>query len=215
MKPQPLIIALFAVGTIGLAASEGGAPAPDSKADPPVFVGGIGAPTGMGRPDVIGKWKSWMLKESIDITTAQMWQVEVIYTNEWVDIQALGRPPLRSRAEVNKIHKRAFEQVRAILTPEQRVKFNLLPQHLGGGLTTRSPWDRADQLDKLVHLTPAQKEQALSVFIAAAEELGEAGAGAPSAQLATINRTMRRMIRSILTPEQQKIWDASRRSHGA
>jgi len=214
MKFQSLVIALFAVGTIGLRAAEGTAPAPDSKADQPVFVGGIGAPTGMGRPDIIGKWKSWMLKESIDITTAQMWQVEVIYTNEWVDIQALGRPPLRDRAEVNRIHRRAFEQVRVILTPEQRAKFNLLPQHLGGGLTTRSPWDRVDQLDKLVHLSAAQKEQALSVYIAATEELEETGAGTPSAQLFTINRTMRRMIRSILTPGQQAIWQVAPQTKG-
>ena len=215
MKPHPLVLILSAAGALVLGAAPDKASTPAATADQPVFVGGIGAPTGMGRPDIIGKWKSWMLKESIGITTPQMWQVEVIYTNEWVDIQALGRPPLRNRAEVNRIHQRAFDQVRALLTPEQRAKFNLLPQHLGGGLSTRSPWDRVDRLDTLVHLSPLQRDQALSVFIAATEEFEETGAGASPAQRAIIVRTTSRMIRSILTPEQQKLLDAGRRPHGA
>jgi hypothetical protein len=199
MRPQASILVAF----VGLALCPGG------RADDPIFVGGIGSPVfNSCRPDALGKGIAWTLKDAIDLTTPQARQAEIIFTNEWVDIQALG--PFPRQSAVMPIRRRTVEQVRALLTPGQRAKFDVYPQRYGGGMFGLSPWDRLDRLDRLLHLTPSQKEGALKVLVEGTEVLMELQAPAEAPNARRVRAAMIADLRAVLSPEQQRILDESR-----
>ena len=151
------------------------------------------------------------LGNALGLTSAQTYKIELIVTQERADRYALGSVP--SKADDARIKQHAGDQIRALLTPEQRVKFNLVPERLGGGLIGKSPWDQLDRLDKLVHLTPAQKKPILDELIDRTENLMENQAPERAAEAREIRLGMNAEIRALLTPEQQKILDASVEKH--
>jgi len=99
--------------------------------------------------------------------------------------------------------------IRALLTPAQQAKYDRTPQNLGGGLTLMPPETKLARLDALVRLSGPQKTAARKIFeteldallaIPQAERQAQ-GAGARQAAIAG--------VRALLTPEQQKIFDAA------
>jgi|GEM_PF-2557632 len=176
-----------------------------SKASDPVFVGGVGSTIVHARPEITGELRAQWLKDAIDLTTEQTDKIAILFINEKVELNALGYVP--PHGAVAAVRQRYLEQVRALLTPGQRAKFNLIAQKFGGGRIGRSPWDLVDQLDKLVHLTPAQKSAALDVFIAGTELVTENDGPEQAAMARKIRLAMKDDIRGLLTPDQQKIWD--------
>lgn len=180
-----------------------------------VVPGGVvasGHPSGSGdgdqtcRPEVIGQTRARELEHALELTTTQTHQVVDISIQESADCQALGPSPSPSSTL---IRQRARDQIRALLTPEQRAKFNLIPERLGGGLIGKSPWEQRERLDKLVHLTPAQKQPVLDALIDRTENLMENQGREQTARAQEIRSITNAEIRALLTPEQQKILDAS------
>jgi beta-lactamase regulating signal transducer with metallopeptidase domain len=185
----------------------------NSNTDDPIFTGGIVTPK--ISPELLGQSMAWDLKNAIDgLTTPQMHKIAAILIDEWADRETLSWAKMSSPATVAPIRKRALDQVRALLTPEQRVQFDLIPQNLGGGLVGMSPWDQLDRLNKLVHLTAAQKSAALEVYIQGTEILMENRAPDQAAEAGKIRVAMRKYISALLTPEQQKIWNAAPQTKG-
>lgn len=189
-------------------------PCGNSKANDPIFVGGVGGPdVSQGSPELVGNIRARELKDALGLTTGQTWQIANIYIQEWVDKEWLG--PLPSPEAFAPVRQRALDQVRALLTPEQRAQFNLLPLWSGGGLTTRSPWDQVDMLDKLVHLSPHEKALALRAYIETTEglmEIPEAGRTSPLA--VELHVATRNYIRTLLTPEQRRVWELTSQKKG-
>ncbi len=184
----------------------------DAKPDDPIFVGGIGAtgtPYGFS-PVVYAKVLS--LQESIGLTESQMATIGVLFMREDRDKGALGRnPPARAVAQ---LHKLVLNQIRTLLTPGQRVQFNLLPSGNGGGLVGMGPWNQLNRLNKLVNLTEAQKWPLLQAYVADTEKLMECQTPELASQAKAARLALLRDVRALLTPEQRKIWDATPRKDG-
>jgi hypothetical protein len=112
------------------------------------------------------------------------------------------------------IRPRMHAELRAILTPEQRKKYDRTPQIDGGGLTLQTPENKAGRLDALVKLTPRQMTQTRAIFsdeldaLLALLEADRLRGGAP------IRQETRAKIRAILTPEQQGIYDVASQGLG-
>lgn len=169
-----------------------------------------GPQAGECRPEALGLGRARELEKALGLTTIQTHEVADISTQESADCQALGPLPSPSSAT---IRQRARDQIRALLTPEQRAKFNLVPERLGGGLTGKSPWEQLERLDKLVHLTPAQKQPVLNEFIDRTENLMENQGPEKTARAQEIRSVMNAEIRALLTPEQRVVLDALLEKH--
>jgi hypothetical protein len=167
---------------------------------------------GSPRPDILGKTRSQALQQAIGLSDELTFKIERILTQEAADCQAMGPPPW---PPASPIRQRARDDIRALLTPEQRAKFNLVPESHGGGLFGLSPWEQLARLDKLVHLAPEQKPPVLEALIDRTENLMENHGPEKVAKRDEIRRVMYTEIRAMLTAEQQKILDASLEKHGA
>ena len=166
--------------------------------------------SGTPRPEVLGRSRARELESALDLTTVQTHQIANIITQETADCQALGPAPW---PPAHPIRQRARDQIRALLTPEQRAKFNLIPEKMGGGLTGLSPWEQLDKLDKLVHLAPGQKKPVLDELIDRTENLMENQAPEQASKAQEIRLVISAEIRALLTPEQQKILDTAEAKH--
>lgn len=180
-----------------------GGPAPS---DPTRFEDHSGA-AGIPNTGAMAKYTAAGLQDTLGLTVAQARQIELILSQESGDIQMHGG--VRSPDFVIPAQLHARSQIRALLTPEQRAQYNLIPWYFGGGLVGLSPWVQLDQLDRLAHLTSAQKKAALEIYIEGTETLMENRAPKPTAQTRETRFAVRKEIRALLTPEQQKIWDAT------
>lgn len=151
------------------------------------------------------------LQHNLGLTDAQTYKIELIFIQENVDFHPAGRTAERilSKAEVASIRQRTRDQIRVLLTPTQRANFNLISQKNGGGLIGASPWKQLERLDKLVHLTAAQKQPILDELIDRTENLMENKAPEQAAKEQEIRLAMNAEIRALLTPEQQTILDDS------
>lgn len=167
---------------------------------------------GAPRPEIQGKIRSQALQQAIGLSDELTYKIELILTQEAADCQAMGPPPWPPAAP---IRQRARDDIRALLTLEQRVKFNLVPESHGGGLFGLSPWEQLARLDKLVHLAPEQKQPVLEALIDRTENLMENHGPEKVAKRDEIRRIMYAEIRAMLTAEQQKVLDASLEKHGA
>jgi hypothetical protein len=163
-------------------------------------------------PMDIGERRAWKLTRVLNLTAAQNEKIAVIFAGEITAINALGnRPPAR---EQRLIRYRTADQIRTLLTARQKEAFNLIPYEDSGGLFGLSPQEQADRLDSLVNLTRAQKAAALNVYIAETEKLMENLEPEKIAKGWDIRFATDETIRALLTPKQQKIWDATPESKG-
>ena len=167
---------------------------------------------GPPRPEIQGKVRSLALQQAIELSNEQTFKIERILTKEAADCQAMGPPPW---PPASPIRQRARDDIRALLTPGQRAKFNLVPESSGGGLFGLSPWEQLAWLDKLVHLSPEQKPPVLNGLIDRTENLMENHGPEKAGKRNEIRAEMYVEIRALLTPEQQKILDASLEKHAA
>jgi Spy/CpxP family protein refolding chaperone len=147
------------------------------------------------------------LCDTLDLTTAQTAKVKIILSEELAALYAPGK------TAVKPIRQQAQAQIRALLTPGQRAKFNLIPQKEGGGLVGRTPWEQLDRLEKLVHLTASQKQPVLNELIDRTENLMENQAPEQTARRDEIRQVFDGEIRALLTPAQQKLLDAALAEH--
>ena len=180
-------------------------PAPESSDG--IIVGGIGAasrPYGLS-PAAYGKVLE--LREDIGISESQMVAIGILYMQEDRDRAALGRSP--SQRDLIRLHRGTLNRVRILLSPGQRVQFNLIPASFGGGLMGMSPWSQLDRLDRLVGLAESQRWPLLKVYLSGTEHLMECQMPALVSQAKSVRLGMFRDIRSLLTPAQQRIWDAT------
>ncbi len=136
--------------------------------DPTRGYPGSGGPP---RPDILGKNRSQALQQAIGLTNEQTFKIERILTQETADCQAMGAAALAVGGTGSAW--RARDEIRALLTPLQRAKFNLVPESHGGGLFGPSPWEQLARLDKLIHLAPEQKQPVLEALIDRTENLME------------------------------------------
>ncbi len=104
--------------------------------------------------------------------------------------------------------------IREVLTPAQRIKYDRAPQISGGGLTLALPENKVTRLDQLVRLNADQKAQALKIFTAEFDALLALTEADRLAGGANARQTMREAIRAILKPEQQVKYDAAPQSKG-
>lgn len=113
--------------------------------------------------------------------------------------------PIRSKMQA---------QIRAILTPEQRQKYDRTPQMYGGGLTLMTPEDQVARLNTLFTLTDAQKAVALKIFDDELEALLAIPEGDRLTKGGNARRAALADVRAILTPEQQKTYDRTPQMYG-
>ena len=158
-------------------------------------------------PDWVAENIAYFLKRALKLSAGQTSQIELILKRGAGDVLALGAAP--PPAALAAIRQRMRDQIRPLLTEEQRARFNLISQQAGGGLVGMSPWDQVNRLDQLVHLTPAQKKAVLDEYIDLVENLMEAQAPEQAAQAKEVRKTIKKEIRALLTPEQRKLWDAT------
>ena len=153
------------------------------------------------------------LNTLVPLTDAQKAVALKIFDDE---LEALLAIPEADRPAQGAVARRAaLADVRAILTPEQQKTYDRTPQSNGGGLTLMSPENKLARLNALVALTDAQKAVALKIFDEELEALLAIPEADRPAQGAVARRTALADIRVILTPEQQKIFDATPQSRGS
>jgi hypothetical protein len=175
------------------------------NAGDPLFVGGTGSTIVRSRPEIRGEMRAWWLKDELNLTTEQTDRIAILFVNESVEMDALGYVP--PRGAVTAVRQRWLAQVRDLLTPDQRGKFNLIAQSYGGGRVGKSPWDLLERLDKLVHLTPVQKTAALDILIRGTEFVTESDGPDQAAMVRKIHQAMKAEIRGLLTTDQLKLWE--------
>lgn len=128
--------------------------------------------------------------------------------------ESLAVPVERRTLDDGSIRKKMRADIREVLTPAQRIKYDRAPQINGGGLTQALPENRVIRLDQLVRLNADQKAQALKIFnteleaILALPETERAIGGMPA------RKATREAIRAILNPEQQAKYDAAPQTKG-
>jgi hypothetical protein len=126
----------------------------------------------------------------------------------------LGTLSSAERLQDFKILGKMRTDIRDVLTPEQRKKYERTPQTNGGGLTVARPENKLERLDQLVALTAEQKTQAMRIFNTEFEALlalpdSERTMGGMTARKAT-----REAIRAILDSGQQAKYDVAPQSKG-
>jgi Spy/CpxP family protein refolding chaperone len=99
-------------------------------------------------------------------------------------------------------------EVRSLLTPEQRSKYDVSPQSLGGGLPA-DPANMAASLDQVVGLTSEQKKKATDILW---DDIMDQIAALPADQNLrgfAWRDKVRDRLREVLTPEQQAKFDTT------
>ena len=127
---------------------------------------------------------------------------------------ALGALSPAERLQDFTILAKMRADIREVLTPEQRKKYDRAPQTAGGGLTLAKPENKLDRLDQLVALTTEQKGQAIKIFTTEFETLLELPEAERGVGGMTVRKATREAIRTILKPEQQAKYDAAPQSKG-
>lgn len=100
------------------------------------------------------------------------------------------------------------KDVRAALTDEQRRKYDISPQSLGGGLPV-DPANMVTRLDQAVKLTPQQKQKAIEILW---EDVIDQVAALPADQQLKgfqWRDPVRDRLRGILSNEQQSAFDVT------
>lgn len=142
----------------------------------------------------------------VRLTLDQKTQVAALFAKESAILD--GIPP-EKRGE-NGVDARVAtrKDVRALLSPEQRKKYDISPQSVGGGLPV-DPANLVARLDEKVRLTSEQKQKATEVFW---DDVIDQVAALPADE--TLKGFMwrnpvRERLRALLSAEQQATFDAT------
>lgn len=178
-----------------------------------IFVAAVGG-TGLAQP--INLTHPEQMVASVDglvsLTRAQRKLVTEIVNQTVTDVLAV--PADRRTLDDGAIRNQMRRDIREVLTPEQRIKYDRAPQISGGGLTLALPENKVIRLDQLVRLNADQKTQALKIFTAEFEALFALTEADRLAGGANARKTAREAIRAILNSEQQAKYDAAPQSKG-
>lgn len=144
------------------------------------------------------------LDELVRLTAEQKAQAAALFAKEY---NVLEQIPVADRGEKGRDARLATRKdVRDVLTPDQRRKYDVSPQAVGGGLPV-DPASMVARLDESVALSPEQKRQAAEILWA---DIIEQVAALPEER--TLNGFLwsdgvRDRLRAILTPEQRIRFD--------
>ncbi len=146
------------------------------------------------------------LDQVVTLTADQKVQVTEIFTEENTALQAI---PAEDRVEKGMpIRQAARAQVRALLTPEQQRIYDQTPQTQGGGQTV-NPANMAARMDKVVTLTDDQVAKVAQISEQEAEALNAIPLEDRTEKGMAIRQAAKAQLRALLTPEQQRKFDAN------
>jgi len=137
----------------------------------------------------------------VSLTREQRKLVTEIINHTVAEILAV--PADRRTLDDGSIRNQMRRDIREVLTPAQRIKYDRAPQINGGGLTLALPENKVTRLDQLVRLNADQKAQALKIFTVEFEALFALTEADRLAGGANARKTAREAIRIILNSEQQ------------
>lgn len=146
------------------------------------------------------------LNRAVGLSPAQQLQAGEIFRKATSALLPLPHTEMEKRFVILKTMR---EEIRAILTPQQWIKYSLTPQAEGGGSQVGVK-NLLARLDQLVALTPAQETAAREIF----EQLAEDTAMLPEDeqrpfQSAALRRDANMKVRAVLTPDQQQKYDST------
>jgi len=147
------------------------------------------------------------LDQIVHLTANQRAQAVEIFTKENADLQAI--PSVEDRlVKGMPIRQATREKIRALLTPEQQQIYDNTPQSEGGGQTT-SPVNMTERIDRTVTLTDEQTLQVAAIYAQEARAIQSLTPEERASKGVEIGRSARAQVRALLTPEQQKKWNAN------
>lgn len=146
------------------------------------------------------------LNRLVGLTAEQKARAGEVFGQEYNALQAriAQKEPLD---KVMDIRQNRRNQIRTFLMPQQLKTYNDVPQILGGG-SLQDPAEIAARLDQVVALTDEQIPKIAAVYQA---EIGVLQAFPPEERAekgAEVFQAARQEVRALLTPEQQKKFDA-------
>jgi hypothetical protein len=168
--------------------------------------------TGRAQGGVNAQMMLSRLDSLVQLSRSQLAQAQEIFTEEAATLNALS--PAERPAQGMEARQVAQDKIRALLGPVQRKVYDLTPQAQGGDLSQMPPANEVARLDAVVHLTAAQKSEALQIFTDQIEALVEIPAADRPEKGAPIRQGTRASIRALLTPEQQQQYDATPQNRG-
>jgi Spy/CpxP family protein refolding chaperone len=158
---------------------------------------------------------------AVKLTDAEKAGINAIWDQHEKQVFAVLQNPSLDRAaareQVHAIMQSSRDQVRAVLTPAQQAAFDAMPRrpHPGGWRDAeRRAKERLAAIDATVRLTPAERSAIKAIWFAKRAQIHAALAD-PSLdrpeireRIRTLRESTRSDVRSVLTPEQQKLFDA-------
>lgn len=147
------------------------------------------------------------LNTLVGLTPEQQARVAGIFRKEASALEAF--PAGEQRAiQGMETRQAARAEVRALLTPEQRKKYDVSPQTLGGGMRT-NPEALMQRLDETVALSADQKRMVTAIFLD--DIIDQMAALPPEEELPGFRwrDKVRTQLRAVLTAEQQAKFDAT------
>ena len=139
------------------------------------------------------------LDQLVALTVEQRIKATEVFEAERIQLDALA--PADRAVQGPEARDRSRQQIRALLSPAQRTKFDLAPQTLGGGLRS-NPDNIADRFDRVVGLSPEQKVLARQILW---DEYANQLAAVPEGEDTkpfVLREATRDRLRTILTAEQ-------------
>jgi len=135
----------------------------------------------------------------LDLSEEQKGKVKEIQEAVRADIEKAQEPRERM-----KIIEAAAEKVKAILTPEQKAKFEELQKAMGPG----GPRNPAGRMFEALNLNEDQKKRVDEIMKGAIEKAEKAEA--PEAKRQALQDGFKEITEKVLTPEQRKQWEELR-----
>ena len=143
----------------------------------------------------------------VQLSSNQQTAALLIFAHENAVLDSLATPEERvQKGSDARLASRT--QIRAVLTPEQRKKYDISPQTLGGGSVV-NPESFVDRLHQAIPLNAEQKTEALQIIWH--EHIDQVAATPPDQAPKGFfwSQAVRDQLRAILTPEQQAKFDAT------
>ena len=199
-----LTVSVCAALAIGLATAQGGP-------------GGPGRPPG-GRPGMrMGPGGGGRWLDQLNLTPAQKTKVDAIMKKQGEQMRAVFNSKMtdeQKRAKWKAISDANNKQIRALLTPAQQKKWDEMQKNrreMMGGMGPRGGGMTAD-----LGLTPAQKSKVDGIMKRTGDQMraireSKATEEQKRAKMKALWDASNKQVRALLTPAQQKKWDAHMR----
>ncbi len=152
------------------------------------------------------------LDNVVGLSGSQRAQALEIFSKETDALNAFT--PQERPVKGMEIRQAALAEVRALLSPVQRKRYDLTPQGQGGGLTLMTPENEVARLNVAVALTADQKAGAMEIFTEQIEALMDIPPADRLEKGAPIRQATKARVRALLTAEQQEKYDATPQNRG-